>query len=218
MARKSTQAIANQVLSMMSGDWSRESLMSMPERELRQIYTQQRDIERKRITALEKAGYGEAEILQRFELAPKLSTIKSKEALVNELRDMHLFLSIKLSTVSGQRKYEKQLIKNMEDVAGKPLTKDEALAMGRLLDKVAAAVKDKSFRYQAVNAMLSAAQSKSIKNPEKFFKDVKFWEKNIDKLNQVSQITTATGRPSQSAAAYRRAIKFYDRLNKFVGE
>ena len=218
MARRSTQAIANQVLSMMSGDWSRESLMSMPERELRQIYTQQRDIERKRITALEKAGYGQAEILQRFELAPKLSTIKSKEALVNELRDMHLFLSIKLSTVSGQRKYEKQLNKNMEDVAGKPLTKDEALAMGRLLDKVAAAVKDKSFRYQAVNAMLDAAQSKAIKNPEKFFKDVKFWEKNIDKLNQVSQITTATGRPSQSAAAYRRAIKFYDRLNKFVGE
>ena len=218
MARRSTQSIANKVLTMTSAEWSRESLMQMPERELRQIYTQQRDVERKRMQALEKAGYGQSDFLQRFDLAPKLSTIKSKEALVNELKDMHLFLSIRLSTVSGQREYEKKFIKNMEGVAGKPLTKEEALQMGKLLDKVSAAVKDKSFRYQAVNAMLNAAQNKSIKNPEKFFKDVKFWEKNIDKLNQVSQITTATGRPSQSAAAYRRAIKFYDKLNKFVGE
>ena len=184
MARRSTQSIANKVLTMTSAEWSRESLMQMPERELRQIYTQQRDVERKRMQALEKAGYGQSDFLQRFD----------------------------------QREYEKKFIKNMEGVAGKPLTKEEALQMGKLLDKVSAAVKDKSFRYQAVNAMLNAAQNKSIKNPEKFFKDVKFWEKNIDKLNQVSQITTATGRPSQSAAAYRRAIKFYDKLNKFVGE
>lgn len=218
MARRSTQSIANKVLTMTSAEWSRESLMQMPERELRQIYTQQRDVERKRMQALEKAGYGQSDILQRFDLAPKLSTIKSKEALVNELKDMHLFLSIRLSTVSGQREYEKKFIKNMEGVAGKPLTKEEAVQMGKLLDKVSAAVKDKTFRYRAVNAMLNAAQSKAIKNPEKFFKDVKFWEKNIDKLNQVSQITTATGRSSQSAAAYRRAIKFYDKLNKFVGE
>lgn len=218
MARRSTQAIANKVLTMTSAEWSRESLMQMPEKELRQIYTQQRDVERKRMQALEKAGYGQSDFLQRFDLAPKLSTIKSKEALVNELKDMHLFLSIRLSTVSGQREYEKTFIKNMEGVAGKPLTKEEAVQMGKLLDKVSAAVKDKTFRYQAVKAMMTAAQSKAIKNPEKFFKDVKFWEKNIDKLNQVSQITTATGRPSQSAAAYRRAIKFYDKLNKFVGE
>lgn len=218
MARRSTQSIANKVLSMTSADWSRESLMQMPERELRQIYTQQRDIERKRITALEKAGYGQSDILQRFELAPKLSTIKSKESLVNELKDMHLFLNIRTSTVSGQKAAEKKFIQNMENVAGKPLTKEEAAQMGRLLDKVSAAVKDKTFRYQAVTAMMNAAQSKGIKNPEKFFKDVKFWEKNIDKLNEVSRITTATGRPSQSAAAYRKAIKFYDRLNKFIGE
>ena len=218
MARRSTQSIANKVLSMTSADWSRESLMQMPERELRQIYTQQRDIERKRITALEKAGYGQSDILQRFELSPKLSTIKSKESLVNELKEMHLFLGIRTSTVSGQKAFEKKFIQNMENVAGKPLTKEEAVQMGRLLDKVSAAVKDKTFRYQAVNAMMTAAQSKGIKNPEKFFRDVKFWEKNIDKLNEVSRITTATGRPSQSAAAYRKAIKFYDRLNKFVGE
>ena len=218
MARRSTQAIANKVSAMMSSEWTRESLMNMPERELRQIYTQQRDVERKRMQTLEKAGYGESEFLQRFDLAPKLSTIKSKEALVNELRDMHLFLSIRLSTVSGQREYEKRFIKNMEGVAGKPLTKEEALQLGKLLDKVTAAVKDKTFRYKAATAMMTAAQSKGIKNPEKFFRDVKFWEKNIDKLNEVSRITTATGRPSQSAAAYRKAIKFYDRLNKFVGE
>lgn len=218
MARRSTQSIANKVLTMTSAEWSRESLMQMPEKELRQIYTQQRDVERKRMQALEKYGYGQSDFLQRFDLAPKLSTIKSKEALVNELKDMHLFLSIRLSTVSGQREYEKKFIKNMEGIAGKPLTKEEATQMGRLLDKVSAAVKDKTFRYQAVNAMMTAAQSKGIKNPEKFFKDVKFWEKNIDKLNEVSRITTATGRPSQSAAAYRKAIKFYDRLNKFVGE
>ena len=72
MARRNTQAIANKVMSMTSADWSRDSLMQMPERELRQIYTQQRDIERKRIVALEKAGYGQSDILQRFDLAPKL--------------------------------------------------------------------------------------------------------------------------------------------------
>ena len=60
MARRSTQSIANKVLTMTSAEWSRESLMQMPERELRQIYTQQRDVERKRMQALEKAGYGQS--------------------------------------------------------------------------------------------------------------------------------------------------------------
>lgn len=218
MARRNTQAIANKVMSMTSADWSRDSLMQMPERELRQIYTQQRDIERKRIAALEKAGYGQSDILQRFELAPKLATIKSKEALVNELKEMHLFLGIRTSTVSGQKTAEKRLIKNMEDIAGRPLSADEAKRLAKLMDKVGSAIKDKNARYKVATAMMVAANQKAIKNPEKFFSDIKFWEKNIDKLNDVSKITTPTGRASQSAAAYRKAINFYDRLNKFVGE
>ena len=66
--------------------------------------------------------------------------------------------------------------------------------------------------------MLQAAKEKGIKNPDKFFKDMDFWSKNIDKLNQMNTITTPTGRVSQSASAYRRAINFYNKLEKFAGD
>lgn len=217
MARRNTRAIAEKAMSMTSEEWSMPGLRSLSDRELRQLYTQQRDVERKRMAALEKA-FPDASILQNFDLAPKLSTIKNKDQLVKELFTMHHFLELKISTVSGQRKVEQIFMKNMERIAGKQLTKPEAEQIGRLMDKISAAVKDKSFKYRAVMDMLRAAQEKGIKNPEKFFKDIDYWSKNIDKLNQINTITTPTGRVSQSSAAYRKAINFYDKLEKFVGD
>lgn len=217
MARRNTQAIANRAASMTSEEWSIQGLSTIPDRELRQLYTQQRDIERKRMATLEKS-FPDAGVLKRFDLAPKLSEIKSKDQLVKELSDMHRFLSMKTSTASGQRAIERRFRKNMEDIAGHKLTKQEADQMGRLMDKISAAVKDKAFKYTAVMDMLQAAKEKGIKNPDKFFKDMDFWSKNIDKLNQINTITTPTGRVSQSAAAYRRAINFYNKLEKFAGD
>lgn len=217
MARRNTQTIANRAASMTSEEWSIQGLSTIPDRELRQLYTQQRDIERKRMATLEKS-FPDAGVLKRFDLAPKLSEIKSKDQLVKELSDMHRFLSMKTSTASGQRAIERRFRKNMEDIAGHKLTKQEADQMGRLMDKISAAVKDKAFKYTAVMDMLQAAKEKGIKNPDKFFKDMDFWSKNIDKLNQINTITTPTGRVSQSAAAYRRAINFYNKLEKFAGD
>lgn len=217
MARRNTQTIANRAASMTSEEWSIQGLSTIPDRELRQLYTQQRDIERKRMATLEKS-FPDAGVLKRFDLAPKLSEIKSKDQLVKELSDMHRFLSMKTSTASGQRAIERRFRKNMEDIAGHKLTKQEADQMGRLMDKISAAVKDKAFKYTAVMDMLQAAKEKGIKNPDKFFKDMDFWSKNIDKLNQINTITTPTGRVSQSAASYRRAINFYNKLEKFAGD
>lgn len=217
MARN-TKNIAARVMTMTSTDWSMDSLMRMPERELRAIYTQQRDIERKRMSALEKAGYGESGILQRFDLAPKLSSLKTKREIAAELKEMHRFLGLQTSTVSGQRTAEKHFVESMEKIAGKRLSRSEADELGKLMSKVSAAVKDKVMKYQVVQAMLNFAQANEIKDPNKFFKDIKFWSANIDKLSEISQITTPTGRASQSSEAYKRAIRFYNKLSDFAGE
>lgn len=215
---KRTQLIADKVAAMTSTEWSKESLMSMSERELRQIYTQQRDIMRKRISKLESSGFGDAPILQRFDLAPKLSEIKNKDMLVNELKDMHRFLGFKSSTVSGQREQTKHFRESMNEIADRKLTGPEAEQMGKLMDKISVAVKDKAFKYKVAQAMMDFTKSKGIKNPQQFFKDIKYWARNIDKLNELTQIKTPTGRASQSSAAYRRAIRFYSKLEDFAGE
>lgn len=217
MARN-TKNIAARVMTMTSSDWSMQSLMNMPERELRAIYSQQRDVERKRMASLEKAGYGESGILQRFDLAPKLSSLKTKREIAAELKEMHRFLGMQTSTVSGQKVAARHFHQAMEDIAGKPLSAAEADQLAKLMSKVSAAIKDKVAKYQAVSAMMNFAQSKGIKNPDKFFKDVDFWKANIDKLAEISKITTPTGRASQSSEAYKRAIRFYNKLSDFTGE
>lgn len=215
---KRTQSVSDRILSMTSAEWSMENLSSIPERELRQMYSQQRDIMRKRIDRLEKSGYGDSGILDRFKLAPKLSTLKDKESVVKELKEMHRFIDMRTSTVSGQKEAEERFRKSMEDVAGKPLSSDDAKKLSRLMSKVGNAIKDKALKYKVVQQMQAFADARGIKNAEKFFKDINFWAKNIDKLDELNQIRTPSGRPSQSSAAYRRAINFYDRLDNFTGK
>lgn len=115
------------------------NLDSRTESELRKEYSRLRAIANKRITRLEKAGFGESSILERYGqgFAKTSSIAKGDTALIKKaLYEVAWFTTAERSTVSGERKAMAKEIRKLTESGYDFVTADNYYKFKRFMQEM----------------------------------------------------------------------------------
>lgn len=175
------------------------------DREIRQEYTRLRDIARKRVKALQKAGFSNTNIVQSNitptgELAfKKLRDISSNEQIAAGLSQMARFLFSKVSTVSGIKEKERKTLAALRERGLENVNRSNLATFGRLMDQLKARKLDMIYDSERVAEMMDWAERKNV--------PISFIDENFDLFYQNYEVI-GSDIDKQKRAAARKGQSF----------
>ncbi len=178
--------------------------MRSSEKELRQEYSRLRSIARKRLERLAGSDYAGSQTYLRYRnmFIPLTEIKKGSVARVSKkLTELHNFLSLETSTVSGAREVSNQRIKDLQ-AKGYTFIKTEKdlRKFGEFMDYNRSLKKGGLYDSEKVIEMLDKTSERGI-SMKQVEKDFTFWMENFEHLDEVPPMK---GR--RSAAAWKQAL------------
>lgn len=178
--------------------------MRSSEKELRQEYSRLRSIARKRLERLAGSDYAGSQTYLRYRnmFIPLTEIKKGSVARVSKkLTELHNFLSLETSSVTGARAVSNQRIKDLQ-AKGYTFIKTEKdlRKFGEFMDYNRSLKKGGLYDSEKVIEMLDETSQRGI-STKQVEKDFTFWMENYEHL---SEVPAMKGR--RSAAAWKQAL------------
>lgn len=168
--------------------------------EAKKEYQRLRKIALLRLKRLYDSGYSDTEIYRRFSFAfPAYSKINSTRRLAYELSEVHFFLNLQLSTVSGQHKFEEKALKKLHENGYDFVTKDNLKDFGNFMEWVRSSFTGLLYGSSRVADLYGELIAKGISTKEladdfrKWKNDrnktdrFNYWLTNVDELRKSNQ-------------------------------
>lgn len=179
------------------------------------VYSALRKTANKRIKRLENSRFNDSELLERYgnrflsvtELRNRYGLAADRE-VVARVNELYNFLSSKGSTVTGQRKIEKDMIQLFQDRGLDFVNKGNLRQFTKFMEAWRVQFGDKIFKSESAAQLFESAIKKGI-DPEKIAEDFNFWLENHKELDALPRHRNSEQRTSDF---YRKEIE--DRKRK----
>lgn len=172
--------------------------------EQREMWGYMRRVLKSRFRTFEKHGLGEA-IPRRFR--DGVATVRQLEkegALAREISRALGYLEGKTSTARGYETTPREGTSNLEKALGYPLSPKEYANYKSFMDEMATRLKE-TWKHVSDEALEMIEQGRRLGiGMEQFKKNFDYWVENIQKLQDVDQIVTKSGRPAKASTYIRR--------------
>lgn len=174
----------------------------IPARELRELYTELRDIANKRIKRAQKAGYGQDLVIrQGAKKIPKISEIRTEAELRYRIGETAMFLENPLSTISGIKRIEAKKLATLARHGYDFVNENNLADFGRFMEWVRANYSDKIYDSDVVVKLYKTVTlgGFTVRAVKQMFDD---YMNNLDAFTQVVEEN-----PGRTAAWYRKQLK-----------
>ena len=155
---------------------------SLSEKEIRDEYRRLRNIAKKRIDRLERAGYADTQTYLRNVGAYKSQSNYTMEELQYKLYQISKFVSAKSSTVSGMRVIEKQMLEKLHEKDLGGITNLQEF--GDFMEWARAKYKNSEFDSERAAEVFNQAKRRRI-DIEEIKKDYELYRDNYKKFTEL---------------------------------
>lgn len=171
-------------------------------KDLKKIYTELRDIARKRIKRAQAAGYGNNLVIrQGAKKVPKISEIQTEAELRYRIGETAMFLENPLSTISGIERIEAKKLATLARHGYDFINEGNLQDFGRFMEWVRANYSDMLFDSDLVVKLYKTVTlgGFTVRAIKQMFDD---YMNNLDAFTQVVEEN-----PGRTAAWYRKQLK-----------
>lgn len=170
---------------------------------MKKEYQRLRKVANERLRKLEKAGYADSGIYNRFKSKfPAYTNIKTNTALGIHLADVRHFLGLKTSTVGGIHQVESQTIQRLHESGYMFINKGNLKAFGAFMDAVRSKYNGLIYGSDQVADLYGAAIEKGLE-PSELLKDFEYWQENVYELEKSRQKRNDLNTPEK----YKKTIE-----------
>ena len=150
--------------------------------EVSKEYTRLRRVANQRLNRLEKAGYGSSSIMRRYGDGFGSARGLSEAQMRAKLGEVARFLSLKTSSVTGQKAAVSSFIESMHEKGYDFINKQNAAAFGRFMEAAKRHYgTKKAFDSEAIVDLFEQTLEAGA-DPEQVAQDFDYWSDNMDQL------------------------------------
>lgn len=131
-------------------------------KELRSEYRKLRKEAKARIKAIQKAGYGDSQVLENKEYLDENPSRLNKRELSSYLSYTASFLNSDLSTVEGQERQRQGVIETLHDMGYTAINAENFDEFGKFMKRMHTYIKNKVIQSDAVVDLYNIAKEKNI--------------------------------------------------------
>ena len=175
---------------------------SISVKDLKKIYTELRDIARKRIKRAQAAGYGRNLVIRwGAKRIPKISEIRTEAELRYRIGETAMLLENPLSTISGIERYEARKLETLARHGYDFVNEDNLADFSHFMEWVRANYSDRLYDSDTVTQLYKTVTkggftTKAIK---------RMFDEYMDNLDAFTEVVEEN--PGRTAAWYRKQLK-----------
>lgn len=177
---------------------------TIPDREIRAVYTRLRDIAQKRIKRLGESEWRSSETYQRYKFGfPKLSQIPNRTTLSYELARLSRFVSAKTTTVSGLKHQRSEQLKSLKKHGYDFVNKENIDKFGQFMEDFRNKEIGRRKEGSPIVVELFYQTERLGLDPKVVARDFDYWLSNLETMAQIQPIK---GKTAGSSTAIRKKI------------